>query len=413
MLGQDGKLSEKFGNLSRMSATVETNPFVPGFGLLPPRLAGRDDIFADLEAALARLTTGVPEQPRCLVGDRGYGKTAALVEVAEMATERGVWAVTLEAAVDARLVSGLVAAVRDLLLTHDRDRRLGARAAMLMRLLASLKVSAGLTSVTIDAAPMSGKADSGDLGADLGAVLVELGHLAMASETGVVILLDEIQAAPEAQLRPLLRGLQQANRTMVDRLRRLPITLVAAGLPHALSWVREHGGTYGERMRELTLGPLSAGAVIDALTVPSEPHGVRWLDDALATAIDVTEGYPYAVQLFGYEAWLAAVEGDVIDSVHAAAAARGTRTSLQTMYRSRFEALPDRERAYVRAMAALPEVERTSGRIAAGLGTTSDRLGSARSRLIAAGVIRADPGGRLAFTVPGMDAWVRDEVSSG
>lgn len=360
-----------------------------------------------LQAVLARLKAGTPEQPRCLVGDRGYGKTAVLVELAEMAREAGVWAITLEAAADAELVARLVAAIRDLLRAHDPDRRAGQRARRLLRMLASLKVSAGLVSVTLDAPPLPGHADSGDLGADLGDVLVEFGNLTAAAGSGVLLMIDEIQAAPETQLRPLLRGLQQSNRTMVDRLRRVPVALVTAGLPHALSWLREHGGTYGERTRELELGALSDGAVIDALRSPSEERDVEWADDALAVCVEAAGGYPYAVQLLGYEAWRDAEGGQRVTETHAHVAAEAAGRALGSLYRSRFESLPTRERSYLVALASLPESQRTSGAIAAAMGTTSNRVGSARARLIAAGVIRADPGGRVSLTVPGMDAWLR------
>lgn len=59
---------------------ADANPYVPGFGVIPPALAGREPEFADVEAALRRVRSGIYEQPRLLSGDRGMGKTAVLAD---------------------------------------------------------------------------------------------------------------------------------------------------------------------------------------------------------------------------------------------------------------------------------------------------------------------------------------------
>ena len=60
--------------------TPDANPYVPGFGVVPPALAGRESTFVDLDTAVRRARSGSYEQPRLLTGDRGMGKTAVLAE---------------------------------------------------------------------------------------------------------------------------------------------------------------------------------------------------------------------------------------------------------------------------------------------------------------------------------------------
>jgi len=57
--------------------TQARNPFVPGFGLIPPHLAGRDNLLGTFRRAFAqgpthRYSSGL------LLGPRGVGKTVLL-----------------------------------------------------------------------------------------------------------------------------------------------------------------------------------------------------------------------------------------------------------------------------------------------------------------------------------------------
>ena len=60
------------------------NPFSPGYGQLPPYLAGRDALVASTLAALRR-GPGRAGFHQLLIGARGTGKTAVLTVVSEHA----------------------------------------------------------------------------------------------------------------------------------------------------------------------------------------------------------------------------------------------------------------------------------------------------------------------------------------
>ena len=56
-----------------------SNPFTPGYGIIPAVFAGRQAEFADFEGVvLRRVAQGTYEPARMLTGDRGMGKTALL-----------------------------------------------------------------------------------------------------------------------------------------------------------------------------------------------------------------------------------------------------------------------------------------------------------------------------------------------
>ena len=70
-----------------MAKTI-TNPFTPVVGKVPPHIAGREEIIADVEAALAG-TGNDPAIISLLVGPRGAGKTALLSYFADTAESSG------------------------------------------------------------------------------------------------------------------------------------------------------------------------------------------------------------------------------------------------------------------------------------------------------------------------------------
>lgn len=63
------------------------NPFAPGAGNRPPELAGRDDVLAEIDQALARVIHGRHDRGHLLKGLRGVGKTVLLNEIEGRSSE--------------------------------------------------------------------------------------------------------------------------------------------------------------------------------------------------------------------------------------------------------------------------------------------------------------------------------------
>lgn len=394
-----------------MVLTRDDNPYVPGFGIVPPALAGREAPFADLEAALRRVRRGIYEQPRLVSGDRGMGKTAVLAELTAAAREDGAWVVDVEAS---RTGDVLVPLLRDLqrtLTEHDLDARVGEHIQRALSVLAAFNVAhAGVElGVEVDAGT---RGRSGDLATDLGDVLEAVGEAAWAHDTALLLTVDEIQVMPSEQMGPLFAALQRAVKFEPEPGAHLPILAVVAGLANARSAMRAASSTYAERVREHELGLLSDAAATEALTVPAEEHGVVFARDALALVLEAAGGYPYFVQLMGYEVWNVAAdrgEREVISAPSARSGIQAGRREAAAVFRSRLAEVPDTERRYLEATAHLAPEDRRSGRIAEELGGTAGEWGWARQRLIERGLLRADGHGRVAFALPGLDAHLRGD----
>lgn len=64
------------------------NPFTPSFGIIPPYMAGREDLIEELSNAFSN-GLGDPNLSTIVSGPRGSGKTALLSFVAEEAASQG------------------------------------------------------------------------------------------------------------------------------------------------------------------------------------------------------------------------------------------------------------------------------------------------------------------------------------
>ena len=387
-----------------MPVTRDDNPYVPGFGVIPPALAGREAEFADLEAALRRVRRGIYEQPRLLTGDRGMGKTAVLAELIATSRAEATWVVDVEAGRTGDAIVPLLRALKTNLLAHNTDAKVGDYARRALGILAAFGVRHGATELQaeFDTSPVAG--GSGDLATDLGDALVAVAETAALADTAVLLCVDEIHAMPAEQMAPLFAALQRVARQETRPGSVLPVLTIVAGLPHARSAMRAASSTYAERVREHELGLLDDAAATEALTVPALERGVAYDADALEVLLPAIGGYPYFLQLMGYEAWnAAAVQGArTIDVDAARAGVDAGRREASLVYRSRLAEVPDAERRYLEAVAAVSE-KRTSSAIAAELGGTASQWAWARSRLIERGLLRPDGYGRVTFALPGLE----------
>lgn len=385
------------------------NPYTPNAGARPPELVGRGDQLDSFELLLERLRRGRTEQSMLITGLRGVGKTVLLTRFRERAEESG-WAVTeLEVSKhdDAAFRRELALDLRRALFAiapkekwRDRVRR---AASALRAFTLSVDPDGNLTA-GMDADAIAGLADSGMLAADLADVMVTMGEAARDHDTGVVILLDEVQFLSRQQLEAVIMAL---HRTVQ---RSLPITLVGAGLPQVPELAGE-AKSYAERLfRFPAIGNLSDADAATALTAPAAEQGVRFDDEAIEAAIAFTEGYPYFLQELGYAVWTIATQG-VVRLADVQAAQRLVEDKLDgSFFRVRIDRTTELERAYLRAMAELGPEPHLAGDVARLLGRSSTQCGPTRSQLIDKGLLYTPSHGYAAFTVPHFDRFLRRTI---
>ena len=249
------------------------NPFVPGRGVLPPYLAGREVEKRALMGMLAYVEAG-RGAPRDVVlcGPRGNGKTVLLR-----------WF--------QREVEALDGGIDVLWRTPSDLPSVDAMAT-------SLAPPGRFKSTLPDSLPLSTGIGRGgwELGDNLG-TLAELLTL-RCRQRPLVVLLDEAHTLDPVVGQALLNASQSASA-------QAPFLLVLAGTPGLEPQLNAMSATFWDRAEQLAIGLLDRTASEEALTRPFEGEAppVTFGAAALARVLDDSQCYPYFLQLFGAALW--------------------------------------------------------------------------------------------------------------
>lgn len=385
------------------------NPFSPGAGAPPPELAGREDILRQALMTLARVKRGRAEKSILLVGLRGTGKTVLLHEISSLAEKEGYLSLMIEAHEKKSLPELLLPELRRVLFSLDVGEAISAKVKRAFRVLKSFvsKIKVSVKTQEIDFGigiePEKGTADSGDLEADLAQVFIALGEAAQDRNTAVAVIIDEIQYLSDEELSSLIMAIHKISQ------KSLPVVLFGAGLPQLVGKAGR-AKSYAERLFDYSeLGPLKKEDAKLALQEPVQKENKQFsfTDEALDEIIYVTEGYPYFLQEWGYQAWNIANQPTI--DIHVAKLA--TKASIQRLdqsfFRVRFDRLTPREKEYLRALAELGTDPQRSGDVAELLGLDVQNAAPLRNNLIKKGMIYSPKHGDTAFTVPLFEGFMK------
>jgi AAA ATPase-like protein len=382
-----------------------TNPFSPGAGAPPPELVGRQETLERARVLLARVIQGRPAKSLLMTGLRGVGKTVLLNEIKRLALASGYRIIFVETPEQAGLLPHLTPQIRGLLLDLDRGDGVSARVRRALGILKSfasaVRVGYAGLEVSLDFEAEPGVADSGDLENDLAGLFVALAEAAKDRGTGVTLLIDELQYISELELRALTMAMHRLAQEQ------LPLVLVGAGLP-TLPGLAGRARSYAERLFDYPgIGALTRAEADRAIVAPMVTAGVKIDRPALDEIFSKTHGYPYFLQEWAYQTWNRASGSPVTIAAVREATPIVTRRLDEGFFRVRFDRLTRAERRYLRAMAEVPPEQRTTGRVAEILGFKVTSMGPNRANLISKGMVYSPEHGRLDFTVPLFDEFMR------
>ena len=237
-----------------------------------------------------------------------------LVRMREMAEEAGYRAVLVEAHEGKTMPELLVPSLRQILFSLNSVANAKEKARRGLRVLKSfissirLSMSSDLTfSLGID--PEIGTADSGDLEADLGELLVAVGEAAKAANIAISLCIDELQYLSEVEFSALIMAIHKINQLQ------LPVIIIGAGLPQILG-LAGSSKSYSERLFDFPrVGALQENDAIAALRVPASLMGVSFTDGALREILRITQCYPYFLQQWGHDAWNLATTSPINEQI--------------------------------------------------------------------------------------------------
>jgi hypothetical protein len=145
-------------------------------------------------------------------------------------------------------------------------------------------------SLSLDVAPVAGRADSGVLSEDTADLLTAVGEAARDRESGVLIAIDEVQYLDVEELGAIIGAIHRIGQL------NLPVVLVGAGLPQ-LPGLAGDAKSYAERLFDFPqIGSLGSEDARAVLALPAAAQDVLFADDAVDEIVRCTHGYPYFLQ---------------------------------------------------------------------------------------------------------------------
>jgi hypothetical protein len=239
---------------------------------------------------------------------------------------------------------------------------------------------------------------------DLPNLFVAVAEAAEERHTAVAILIDEIQYLGSPELSALIMAMHKMQQ------RQLPLVLIGAGLP-ILPGLAGESKSYAERLFNFPdIGPLSETEAARALCDPIEDAGEAIETTALKEIFRLTQGYPYFLQEWGYQAWNHAESSPITLQVVQETTILVEHRLDENFFRVRFNRLTPREKNYLRAMAELGAGPNRTADIADILNVKITTLGPVRASLIRKGMIYSPAHGDMAFTVPLFDEFMRRTI---
>lgn len=363
------------------------NPFRPTFGVSPVVVAGRKATLFHIETGLLE---GIGSAYRFTIvsGLRGSGKTVFLNQAEELAQQHG-WEV-VNVPVAGNMIDSLVASeLPELLNRLKGGKRRWSIEAVEINQIGSISFS-------------DDKEHQGF--PTLRSLLVEACEILTARGAGLLLSLDELQAAHPSYLHHLSEAIQLAAR------KKLNIAFCFAGLPEEINTLLDHSGTtFLRRAIPIVLEKLSPEDVASTLQETARSGGKAFSESALALATSLCDGYAYLIQLIGSLAWTYSTDNTINEETVASIKAHAIDRMGAQVHTPALRAVPDRELAVLVAMAQ-QDGPAVISRIVELTGIPSNQVSTYRRRLIDRGLIEPKGHGIVDFTMPHMGAHIRNNL---
>jgi len=360
------------------------NPFTPTFGSIPHQLAGRDRILRDIIDGLNN-GPGDPNRATIFVGARGSGKTVLLAKIAEEASANGWISVNVNAASD----------MLDEMLIQIRDNA--------KEFLTPESLSR-ITSFSMAGVSVSRKIEQSNRKitwrSEMTSIVKELNE----NNVGLLITIDELNVRID-ELRTVIATFQHFVRERRD------VALIMAGLPPKVSnLLRDDSISFIRRAFHHHLGEIKESEVRFSMKKTIEFAGRTIDKEALSLAVKNTKGFPFMIQLIGYQIWRQHPEIKNISFEDAEEGIVLAQNDLERMIiDATYRELSEKDLAFLVAMLNDKEYSNISD-ISIRMNVTPKYAGMYRKRLLEQGIIDSRGHGKVAFSMPMFREYIQDRV---
>jgi hypothetical protein len=380
---------------------TQTSPYTPG--VVAKSVPGRTTQLAFYEER-AQLIANLGQfigSVRVDYAARGVGKTSLLREAERLFERYGIRTVWVTAIEGENLAASILEELQKVL---PKTKRLADLTAHIDS--ATITIGGGPVKAGVSIKPGQKKAAAA--GKVFMSIVSEVAEaIREDGNGGLVILIDEIQAADKQSLRTIAVAWQE-----LASAKHPPATgLFAVGLPGSQDHITS-AVTFSERFDFMELFGIDEGGAATALHKPAADLGVIWAQDAVVAGVAAAQGYPYKVQLVGEGAWVAAGRpdrGGRVKLEHVEAGMEYVDEKMRSLFAARWRNSSKGQRELLTAIATFGGVDVKREDIASQMGKTTQAISVPRDRLLNKGIIDANRHGRLSFTVPGFTEYILEQ----
>ena len=370
------------------------NPYTP----MTEYLAGRDEVIQEGKDSIYSLMHGYPRQPIIYYGLRGVGKTVLLTALREYAIKEGVLTFHFEIQEKVSLINDIILSASQTLSKISKVEKIKNIFEAAKNSLQSftLTYTTGENSISVE---MNKKLSEMMLQSNLVELLLNLGRLAKESKNTIIYFIDEIQYAKQNELEALITAQHRINQE------RLPITIIAAGLPKILVNMTE-SKTYAERMFAFVeISSLEYKDAKNAIVNPGKPFDITYTEEALKEIYRITEGYPYFIQQFCHiiSKKYKEIDLNIVNEMKSIF----FKELDKSFFKVRFDKCTPKEKEFMFAMVSCGELPCTVANVAHIMNKELKSISPIRARLINKGLIYATRHGEIDFTVPKFDEFLK------
>jgi len=221
---------------------------------------------------------------------------------------------------------------------------------------------------------------------------------------GLLITVDEVDARMD-ELQTLVSTFQHFVRERRD------VAMIMAGLPPKVSsLLRNDSISFLRRAFQHHLEAVEESEVRFSIKKTIEIAGRTINNEALELAVKSTKGFPFMIQLIGYQMWRQHPENNTISYRDAEEGIVLAKSDLERMiFDVTFRELSEKDIAFLTAMlddngySAISDISRR-------MGVTPKYAGIYRKRLIEHGIISSSGYGKVAFDLPMFREYIQNRV---
>jgi len=360
------------------------NPFTPSFGSIPTQMAGRASIIRDIIDGLDN-GPGDPHRATIFIGARGSGKTVLLAKIAEEASANGWVSVNINADPD----------MLDEILIQIKDNA--------NEFLTPESLS-HITSVSVAGVGFSRNVKQSNRKttwrSEMTSIIKELNE----KDVGLLITIDELDVRVD-ELQTVITSFQHFVRERRD------VAVIMAGLPSKVSDIlRNDSISFLRRAFQHHLEAVDESEVRFSMKKTIEFAGRTINKEALDLAVKNTKGFPFMIQLIGYQMWRQHPEKKSISMGDAEEGIALAKNDLERMiFDITYKELSEKDIAFLEAMLKDNEYSTISD-ISRRMNVTPKYAGIYRRRLIEHGIISSSGYGKVSFDLPMFREYIQNKV---